>query len=95
MFGTTHNDINLLSVQTGCRVQEGCKAMEGIDTLLTPKEVQKILKCSLPLVYKMAERGQIPCVRWECPGHGTERSRTMIRFKLSDVHEFVERHYNR
>jgi len=39
--------------------------------LLDAKEVKRILKCSLPLVYKMAERGQIPCVRWQCPGNGT------------------------
>lgn len=61
--------------------------------LLTPKDVRKILKCSLPLVYKMASRGQLPCVRWECPGNGTEKTRTCVRFKLSDVQAFIERHY--
>jgi len=60
--------------------------------LLTPKDVQKILKCSLPLVYKMANRGQLPCVRWECPGNG-KRAKTTVRFKLSDVQGFIERNY--
>jgi excisionase family DNA binding protein len=61
--------------------------------LLTPKDVQKILKCSLPLVYKMADRGQLPCVRWECPGNGGKKPRTTVRFKLSDVQAFIEKHY--
>jgi predicted DNA-binding transcriptional regulator AlpA len=61
--------------------------------LLDAKDVSKILKCSLPLVYKMADRGQLRCVRWECPGEGKERLRTTVRFKLSDVQAFIERHY--
>jgi len=61
--------------------------------LLDAKAVQKILKCSLPLVYRMADRGQIPCVRWECPGDGKAKPRCMVRFKLSDVQAFIESHY--
>ncbi len=62
--------------------------------LLTAKDVQKILKISLPLVYRLAERKQLSCIRWECPGKGTARPRTMVRFKLADVQAFVEKHYN-
>ena len=64
-----------------------------MEPLLDAKEVRKILKCSLPLVYKMAERGQLPCVRWECPGDGKKRTKTSVRFKMSDVLGFIERHY--
>jgi len=64
-----------------------------METLLDAKEVKKILKCSLPLVYKLAERNQLPCVRWECPGVGDEKPRTMVRFKQSDVLDFIENHY--
>ena len=60
--------------------------------LLTPKDVKKILKCSLPWVYKAAEKGTIPCVRWECPGE-RETAKTMVRFKLEDVMEFINAHY--
>ena len=63
--------------------------------LLTPKDVQKMLKCSLPLIYKMAEQGRIPCVRWKCPGEGEKKQRTMVRFKLNDVMDFIENHYKR
>lgn len=61
--------------------------------LLTAKDVKKIFRCSLPLVYKMAERGQLPCVRWKCPGDGEAKPKTMVRFKLDDVMSFIEKHY--
>jgi hypothetical protein len=63
------------------------------ELLLTPKDVQRMLKCSLPLVYKMAQRGQLPCVRWECPGEGEGKQRTMVRFKLEDVRNFINENY--
>jgi predicted DNA-binding transcriptional regulator AlpA len=66
-----------------------------MNTLLTPKDVQKMLKCSLPLIYKMAQRGQLPCVRWGCPGEGEEKPRTMVRFRQNDVMEFIEKHYRK
>lgn len=64
-----------------------------MDELVTPKETQKILKVSLPMVYKLADQKRIPCVRWECPGKGKKKTRSMLRFKLSDVLEFIESHY--
>jgi predicted DNA-binding transcriptional regulator AlpA len=63
-----------------------------MDSLLQAKEVSRILKCSLPLVYRMAERGQLPCVRWECPGNGKKKPRTMVRFERTDVINFIEKH---
>jgi hypothetical protein len=65
----------------------------NLEPLLDAKEVRQILKCSLPAVYKMAERGQIPCVRWECIGEGQEKPRTMVRFKKADLLDFIEKHY--
>ena len=62
--------------------------------LLDAKDVRRMLKVSLPLVYKLAEQGRLPCVRWECPGKGTKKPRTMVRFKLSDVYAFIEAHYS-
>ena len=59
--------------------------------LLTPKDVKKILRCSLPLVYRMAARGQLPCVRWECPGVG-ERKKTTLRFEVDALRDFIEKH---
>jgi len=60
--------------------------------LLDAKEVKRILKVSLPFVYKLAERGQLPCVRIPCMGDG-KRSKTVVRFKLADVQAFIEQHY--
>ncbi len=61
--------------------------------LLTPKDIKKTFRCSLAMVYKMAERGQIPCIRIPCLGDGKKRSRDMIRFKKEDVLDFIETHY--
>jgi len=61
--------------------------------LLTAQDVKKILRCSLPLVYKLAERGQLPCVRWDSPGEGTVRPRTTVRFKLDDILDFIDQNY--
>ena len=69
--------------------------METIITepLLDAKEVKRLLKCSLPLVYKLAQRGQIPCVRIPCPKYGEKRAKTIVRFKKDDVLMLIEKHY--
>ena len=61
--------------------------------LLTPKDIRGMLKESLALVYRWAATGVLPCVRIPCPGKGTERSRSLVRFKNEDVLTFVERNY--
>jgi len=61
------------------------------EPLLDAKEVKRILRCSLPLIYKMADRGQIPCVRIPCPGAGKPKS--LLRFKKIDVISFIENNY--
>ena len=48
------------------------------ESLFNAKDVKKLLRCSLPLVYKMANRGQLPCVRWECPSEDGKRPKTII-----------------
>lgn len=63
----------------------------AIINLLDAKDVKKILKCSLNLVYVLANRGQLPCVRWNAPGIGTIKPRTMLRFQLQDVLSFIEK----
>lgn len=62
-----------------------------MEPLLTPNEVQKLLKCSLPYVYKIAAAGSLPCVR--IPHLGDGRKADMVRFKKEDVFAFIERHY--
>ena len=65
-----------------------------IEPLLDAKEVKKLLRCSLPWIYKAADRGLIPCVRIPCPGAGRQKERNMVRFKKEDVFHFIEKHYN-
>jgi len=67
---------------------------QNVEPLLDAKQVKVLLRCSLPLIYKMAERGQIPSIRIPCPGLGT-RKKELVRFKRDDVMEFIQAHYRR
>jgi hypothetical protein len=60
--------------------------------LWTPKQVQSFLKVSLPYVYRLAERGQLPCVRIPSEGQG-KRAKTVVRFLKTDVIDFVKSNY--
>jgi putative transposase len=79
--------------QTYYRWRKECGGMQ-VNSLFTPKEVQKLLKCSLPWIYKVSSNGMLPCVRISCPGLGA-RKKEMVRFKQQDVWDFIERHYRR
>jgi hypothetical protein len=59
--------------------------------LFDPKDVSRLLKVSLPYVYKLAERGLLPCVRWPAEGGG-QRKRTVLRFTRDDVLTFITKH---
>jgi len=61
--------------------------------LMTPQEVQGILKCSLAYVYKLHERGKLPAVVFPNMGEGNEKPRSMIRFRRSDITNFINNHY--
>ena len=54
------------------------------EALMDAKDVRRILKVSLPLVYKLADQGRLPCVRIPCLGNGTAKPRTIVRFKAED-----------
>ena len=64
------------------------------ESLLKSKEVSKILKVSPALVYKMADRGQLQAVIWECPSENGGRPKRMIRFEMEEVRRFIENHRN-
>jgi predicted DNA-binding transcriptional regulator AlpA len=65
-----------------------------MEPLLNPKQVKQLLSCSLPWVYKAAGNGTLPCVRIPCPGSG-KREKHLIRFKKTDIFEFIEKHYGK
>jgi len=66
-----------------------------IEPLLSPKKVKLILGCSLAHVYKLAQQNRLAHVRWECPGVGIKKPRTKVRFRKSDVLDFIEKHYKK
>ena len=63
------------------------------EPLLDAKDAKRILRCSLPLIYKMAERGQIPCIRIPCPGAEGKKPKCLLRFKKIDMINFIENNY--
>ena len=70
-----------------------CTNIEINEPLLNANEVRRLLKCSLPWIYKAADQGLIPCVRIPCPGEGKQK-RTMVRFKKEDVFNFIDKYYS-
>ena len=60
-----------------------------MEFLLTANDVSKILNVSRALVYKMADRGQLPAIRWDCPG---KRQKRMLRFERKDLIDFMRGH---
>lgn len=68
--------------------------MKMEDDLLKPKQVRKLLNASQSKVYKMAADGQLPCIRIPCPGVG-KRKKYLVRFRMADIQEFIEKHYQK
>ena len=56
------------------------------DEYLSPAEVSRLLKVSKPWPYTMAARGLIPHYKM-----GSTEKKKLIRFRLSDLEEFMER----
>ena len=63
-----------------------------LEDLLKASDVAKIFQCSRALIYRMADRGELPCIRWECTGEGKKQKRETVRFKKADIIAFVEKH---
>ena len=63
-----------------------------MDNLLTARQVSKLLSVSIPLVYKMVGRGQLPSICWDCPGEGKKRARNTVRFDFNEILEFINKH---
>ena len=62
------------------------------ENLFTARQIAKLLNVSVPLIYRMADREQLPCICWPCPGHGEKRARNTVRFDLSEILEFINKH---
>ncbi len=55
------------------------------DEILSPAEVSKWLKTSKPWPYQMAHRGLLPFYKM-----GSTEKKKLIRFRKSDIEEFLE-----
>ena len=63
-----------------------------MEPLLCAIDVKKFLKISLPHVYKMADRGEIACIRIPQKGRGS-KERFTLRFRKTDLIKFIDNHY--
>ena len=52
-----------------------------MDPLLDARQVQRLLNCSRPMIYKLVRQGKLPAVRIG----------TAVRFRETAVTEFVDR----
>lgn len=69
----------------------GLKQSKTMADLLKATDVKQMLNVSLPYVFKLVERGKLPCVRY--PGLGKKAKKDLLRFKKEDVLAFIERCY--
>jgi len=67
------------------------KGSRDIEPLCDAQEVRRLLRCSLPYVYKLADSGKLPCLRLPCLGE--KQRKTLVRFKRKDVFDFIEANY--
>ncbi|HUT72005.1 MAG TPA: helix-turn-helix domain-containing protein [Desulfatiglandales bacterium] len=55
-------------------------------SLLRSKQVAKLLNIGTSTVYKLADQGTLPSVRWQGDG------KNFVRFKYQDIVKFIEAH---
>ena len=77
-------------------VHKSISNMGSIEPLLRAQQAKKLLNVSLPHVYQLADRGQLPCIRWESPLNceGKKKSR-VLRFKMQDILDFIDQNYHK
>ena len=76
-------------------VHTSTSTMGSIEPLLRAQEAGKILKVSLPHIYQLADRGQLPCIRWQSPSKdGAKRKSRVLRFRVQDILDFIDQNYH-
>ena len=77
-------------------MKEENRRIGNFDELIRAVDAKQMMKCSLPFVYKLAETGRLPHVRIDAtsPDNPKPRKRQcIIRFKKSDVIDFINSNY--
>lgn len=65
---------------------------ENLDQLLKPEQVAKILQTSKGYPYLLAKRGLLPSIQIPSPSKD-RKTKCLLRFKKSDVLNFIEKYY--
>jgi excisionase family DNA binding protein len=61
--------------------------------LLRPSEISQMLNISASYVYKLADSGFLPCVRFSISEKGKRKKET-LRFKEADIKNFIADSYS-
>jgi excisionase family DNA binding protein len=61
--------------------------------LLRPSQAAQMLNISASYVYKLADSGVLPCVRFSVSSSGKRKKET-LRFKESDIKNFIADSYS-
>jgi excisionase family DNA binding protein len=64
-----------------------------MEKLLRPSQVASILNCSTSYIYKLADAGSLPCIRFSVSGNGKRKKET-LRFKEGDIENFIADSYS-
>jgi hypothetical protein len=64
------------------------------EPLLTASDLQRMLKVSRATSYNLAATGRIPSVRIPCFSDNGRVVKHLVRFRPSDIHDFIEKHRN-
>ena len=64
-----------------------------MDKLLRPSEVAQMLNVSASYIYKLADAGLLPCVRFSVSEKGKRKKET-LRFYPQDIEIFKKDHYS-
>ena len=60
------------------------------DYLMNAEDAAELLACSIPYVYKLAQRGKITAVRWPRLNSEGETKGYFLRYQKSDLLKFIE-----
>lgn len=67
--------------------------MDKLPEILRPAQGALMMNVSTSMMYKLAESGALPCIRFSIPSEGKRKKRT-LRFYRKDIEIFIKDHYS-
>ncbi len=67
--------------------------MDKLPEILRPSQGAQMMNASRSFMYKLADAGHIPCIRFSIPTEGKRKKET-LRFYRKDIEIFIKDHYS-